>query len=182
MAKQINADEESLLKRNARHRLIGAVALTTFVVVTLPLIFDSQPPPTFNSDIELRIPGEPVAPPSNLVAEPTVPTPLAPTTLPANPLVAESKSEVVAAPAVPETPPVTPKEEVQKTVAKPSSPPVVEAKSKVEVDNSKVETDKPKADSKPKETVKPTAPAHTGFALQLGAYANPASAKIWKPS
>jgi DedD protein len=56
MAKQMTADEESILKRQARRRLIGAIALTTAVVVILPIVFDGEPPSTTMNDIELRIP------------------------------------------------------------------------------------------------------------------------------
>jgi len=54
MAKQLTDDEASL-KRKARRRLIGAVALTTAVVVLLPMLLDSEPRPV-GQDIELRIP------------------------------------------------------------------------------------------------------------------------------
>ncbi|MBI4937540.1 MAG: SPOR domain-containing protein [Nitrosomonadales bacterium] len=50
-------DEESNLKRQARRRLIGAVALTTAIVVLLPVVLDSEPKPA-GQDIELRIPGK----------------------------------------------------------------------------------------------------------------------------
>lgn len=50
-------DEESNLKRQARRRLIGAVALTTAIVVLLPVLLDSEPKPA-GQDIELRIPGK----------------------------------------------------------------------------------------------------------------------------
>ena len=55
MAKQIITDEESILKRQARRRLIGAIALTILVVVLLPMILDSEPP-TPKQDIDLQIP------------------------------------------------------------------------------------------------------------------------------
>jgi DedD protein len=55
MAKQINTDEESKLKRQARHRLIGAVALMLAIVVFLPMVFDSEPGVNVGN-IELRIP------------------------------------------------------------------------------------------------------------------------------
>lgn len=48
-------EEELNLKRKARRRLIGAVALTLAVVVILPMVLDSEPKPNGN-DIELRIP------------------------------------------------------------------------------------------------------------------------------
>jgi len=54
MAKQLT-DDELNLRRKARRRLIGAVALTLAVVVILPMVLDSEPKPT-GRDIELRIP------------------------------------------------------------------------------------------------------------------------------
>lgn len=54
MAKQLT-DDELNLRRKARRRLIGAVALTLAVVVILPMVLDSEPKPT-GQDIDLRIP------------------------------------------------------------------------------------------------------------------------------
>jgi len=54
MAKQLT-DDELNLRRKARRRLIGAVALTLAVVVILPMVLDSEPKST-GQDIELRIP------------------------------------------------------------------------------------------------------------------------------
>lgn len=187
MAKQNNSDEESLLKRNARHRLIGAVALATFVVVTLPLIFDSQPPPTFNSDIEIKVPGEAVVPPTNLIAEPTTNAPVSVDTTDAATSVAVKQPSAVADPAknvVTQQPSSTTKEESSKTTQKETSLAAPENKAKVDIEKSKAEADKnvadadkTKAENKAKEISKVVVPAHGAFALQLGAYANPASAK-----
>lgn len=54
MAKRLTDDEQNL-RRKARRRLIGAIALTLAVVVVLPMVLDSEPRPT-GRDIELRIP------------------------------------------------------------------------------------------------------------------------------
>jgi len=54
MAKQQTEDELNI-RRKARRRLIGAVALTLVVVVVLPMVLESEPKPT-GKDIELRIP------------------------------------------------------------------------------------------------------------------------------
>jgi DedD protein len=54
MAKQ-QTDDELNLRRKARRRLIGAIALTLAVVVILPMVLDSEPKPT-GKDIDLRIP------------------------------------------------------------------------------------------------------------------------------
>lgn len=54
MAKELT-DDELNLRRKARRRLIGAIALTLAVVVILPMVLESQPKPT-GQEIELRIP------------------------------------------------------------------------------------------------------------------------------
>ncbi len=54
MAKQITEDEQNL-RRKARRRLIGAIALTLAVVVILPMVLDSEPRLT-GQDVDLRIP------------------------------------------------------------------------------------------------------------------------------
>ena len=54
MAKQLT-DDELNIRRKARRRLIGAAALTLAVVVILPMVLDSEPKPS-GQDIELRIP------------------------------------------------------------------------------------------------------------------------------
>lgn len=54
MAKQQTEDELNL-RRKARRRLIGAIALTLAVVVILPMVLDSEPKSTGNN-IDLSIP------------------------------------------------------------------------------------------------------------------------------
>ncbi len=54
MAKKLMEDEDNL-KRRARRRLIGAVALATAIVVVLPMLLDSEPK-SVGRDIEIRIP------------------------------------------------------------------------------------------------------------------------------
>ncbi len=54
MAKQ-QTDDELNLRRKARRRLIGAIALTLAVVVILPMVLDREPGPV-GKDIDLSIP------------------------------------------------------------------------------------------------------------------------------
>ncbi len=54
MAKAIS-DEELQLKKRARRRLVGAIALVLLVVVFLPMFLDSEPKP-LNQDIAISIP------------------------------------------------------------------------------------------------------------------------------
>lgn len=49
------SEEEIRLRKRARRRLIGAIALTTLVVVALPMVLDNEPRPIGN-DIAVQIP------------------------------------------------------------------------------------------------------------------------------
>jgi DedD protein len=50
------ADDANLLKRRARRRLVGAIALVVLVVVVLPVILDQQPRPVPQA-LTVQIPG-----------------------------------------------------------------------------------------------------------------------------
>ena len=50
------ADDANLLKRRARRRLVGAIALVVLVVVVLPVILDQQPRPVPQT-LTVQIPG-----------------------------------------------------------------------------------------------------------------------------
>lgn len=157
MAKKISTEEESNLKRQARRRLIGAVALVLAIVVFLPMVFDDEPSPTTANDIELRIPNKDKVPP--LVAQP----------------VAAPVAAAVAVSAVSSAPVVEPIVAPDATSAVSAEPVVaaakVETKPKVEA-KPKVET-KPKVEAKP--AAKPT--PKTGWVVQVGAYSNADTAK-----
>lgn len=56
MAKTVS-DEEIQLRKRARRRLVGAIAMVIAAVVILPMVLDSQPEQG-NHDIDIRIPGE----------------------------------------------------------------------------------------------------------------------------
>jgi DedD protein len=97
MAKRQMEDEDGL-KRQARRRLIGAVALVTAVVVILPMVLDSQPRMS-GQTIDLRIPdpskvgafkSQIVLPAESAPAEASAPAA-------APPAVAESKPQPAAA-------------------------------------------------------------------------------------
>ncbi len=61
MAKAVS-DDELQLKKRARRRLIGAVAIATVVAVGLPMVLDSEPKPTAQ-DISIQIPSPDAADP-----------------------------------------------------------------------------------------------------------------------
>lgn len=85
MGKAIS-DEELQLKKRARRRLVGAIALVLLIVVFLPMVLDNEPRP-LNQDIVITIPPvpRPESPPS--VAAPVQSDPQG-GTAPASPAVA----------------------------------------------------------------------------------------------
>lgn len=157
MAKQQTTEEELDIRRKARRRLVGAIALTLAVVVILPMVLDSEPKPT-GQDINLSIPnpdkaGEfvPGVAASEVVEIPAqAVSPVEPASMPVAPL-------PVAVSAAP--------------VAAPVNAPVAASKPK-SVAPDKVQA----ATSKQHETK--TAASSEGFVAQIGAYANAKAAKI----
>lgn len=144
MAKQLMDDEISL-KRRARRRLIGAVALAIVIVVLLPMVLDSEPK-LVGQDIELRIPDK------DKVGEfmPKMGIPSAPVSVPVS--------------AVPSLPVVTNQ--------------VVAASQVIESKLAPV-----KSETKPVKDVhienRQLTP-HSGFVVQVGAFANADTAHQWQ--
>jgi DedD protein len=161
MAKATISDDELQLKKRARRRLVGAVALVLLIVVFLPMILDSEPKP-LNQDIAITIPPipKPESTPQNPTPAPAVPgAPAAPrvTGLP------EGNAAVQPEPA----PSVEAKPELPK-----SEPPRPEANTDA----------RPVPKSVPKHEVKPAPPGHAAagdesFVVQLGAFSNAANAR-----
>ena len=78
MARSIS-DEELQLKKRARRRLVGAIALVTLVVIFLPMVLESEPKPV-GQDIAIRIPSQEsddfAAKHAPAVVKPAVPEPV----------------------------------------------------------------------------------------------------------
>jgi len=155
MAKQTTADEESILKRQARRRLIGAIALTTAVVIILPIVFDGEPPATKAGDIELRIPDKDKAIDTPLRASP--------------PNVSAASSVVVATSAVAVAPVIAESAVVPVPVAKAVAP--------QNFQEGKIEHPKQENEAKSKPAVSHNVIPHTGFAVQVGAFSNAETAR-----
>ncbi|BBI99156.1 hypothetical protein FGKAn22_08490 [Ferrigenium kumadai] len=165
MAKELTDDEQNL-RRKARRRLIGASALTLAVVVILPMVLDSEPKPN-TQDIDLRIPnpdkvGEFV--PGVAVSEVAEALPLAGSAVAPASAVA-TVSAPAAIPAVAASPvaaveivkPVV--NEIKGNVSNQATQPVA-----------KVAEPKAEAKSEGKQ-------GSAGYAAQVGAYSNAATAK-----
>jgi len=71
------ADDANLLKRRARRRLVGAIALVVLVVVVLPVILDQQPRPVPQT-LTVQIPGQDGGPFKSRVLPPLQSPPVTP--------------------------------------------------------------------------------------------------------
>lgn len=162
MAKQ-TTEEELNLRRQARRRLIGAVALVLLAVFLLPVVFDSEPTSSTGNDIELRIPSKEGAgefqPKINL------------------PELDKMAAEAAAASEAAETKPADTKPVPANTVAAPVETPAKPAPETVPQPEIKPvpAATKPKPETKP--AVKEPALPKTGWVVQVGAFANADTAK-----
>lgn len=95
------SQDASLLKRRARRRLIGALALVVFIVVILPLVLDREPRPV-TQNLTVQIPSQEAGRFNTRVLPPLAPPPAA-STAPAAPAkaAAEAKSETAKPEAAP---------------------------------------------------------------------------------
>ena len=161
MAKELTEDELNL-RRKARRRLVGAVALTLAVVVILPMVLDREPKPA-GQDIDLRIPDPDKA--GEFV--PNVAIPEESVVSPSSVSAVEAGTAMAGAPAVAVTevakPPVASvKEPVAKNISKKEAPGKTPAASKT---------------LKPKIADKPASATAEGYVAQVGAYSNTDTAK-----
>jgi DedD protein len=156
MTKQVSTDEESNLIRKARRRLIGAVALTTSLVVILPMIFDREPLPGVANEIELQIPDQ------NKIADlPAASAVMSNSSVGLNETVSRvQNSETI-------------------TVAASATASAVPAQTNNSLPNTDVTapTETPSTPHHAVENTQPPAPKLSPYALQVGAYATQEKAK-----
>jgi DedD protein len=153
-----NAPTESVevLRRRARHRLIGASVLVVLGVVGFPLVFDTQPRPV-SVDIAVDIPDRANSKPLVLAASSTKPLPTGAALDPKEEVVAPAKS----------APKPEPKVEAK---LEPKAEPKADIKPKADA----VKADAKPADDKPAASDnKDTAPR---FIVQVGAFSEDAKA------
>jgi DedD protein len=167
------------LKKRARRRLVGSVALALTAAIVLPMVMDHEPKP-LTQDIQIRIPSQ----------EPTtVSRPAA--SRPATPNAEVSKPVGISAPdpvPTPEPPKASPKP-IESDVAKPEAPPstktevkpapIPEPKSDIKVEPKADAKESAKAERESKVAAVPPAndaPAPAGqFIVQLGAFSDSAN-------
>lgn len=173
MAKMDGEDE---LKRQMRRRLVGAVALVTAMVVILPMLFESSPKPN-DRGIEVRIPDKDTAGAFNSQMVLPESAPEVASAPEATPEPAPSASAAVAAPPLAAAPVAG----APASVVPPAKPAPVHKPAAA-----KPEPAHKPAAAKPEPAHKPapahaehgkSAPAKAGFAVQVGAFGNAATAR-----
>ena len=154
------AESVEVIRKRARHRLMGSVVLVLGAVVGLPLLFDSQPRPVA-IDTPIVIPDRNQVAPLTAAVTPKTSTVKEPTPVQADPVPPETA--VVAKSAVANSAGLDPNEEVVTKTSKPE--PKVEAKPEVKTDAKPDGKDASKSEQSVRSVV------------QVGAYAELAKAR-----
>jgi len=152
---------ENDLKRLARRRLIGAVALTLLAVILLPLLLENEPPPTSSLSVHMAAAPAPVSVQAARPERTGVPGAVAAPTSPAPPVPASAE------------PPPEPPPEPAKPPAKPKPVPAREAAKPSPVEPFKIEPAKPARRTGPEA-------AGEAFVVQLAALSDGAKARELK--
>jgi DedD protein len=178
MAELVVTQDELALRRRARRRLVGAVAIALTVVVVLPMLFDSEPKP-LGPEVDIRIPAQDT--PFETAPAVTPPEAPAPEQKPAEPR-QPKVPETAAIPAIPATAPAETAAPPTRDKAK-SAPEAVKAAAVAATSKEKSDSldKKPPAITTPpaeKPNLKPDSTFATqGYFLQLGAFASESNAR-----
>ncbi|OHC62171.1 MAG: hypothetical protein A2045_14905 [Rhodocyclales bacterium GWA2_65_20] len=158
MAEQdTSLDADLQLKKRARRRLVGAVALALFAVIVLPMVMDREPRP-LSQDIQVRIPSQD----STGLAAKVLPGKPEATPMPAPEPVAELKAD--------------PKAKREPVAALPSAAPAVAKSAGPAVAKP---AEKPAKPEKKNETAEQLATDASGqWVVQLGAYKEAGNIKL----
>jgi DedD protein len=188
MAELVVTQDELALRRRARRRLVGAVAIALTAIVALPMLFDSEPKP-LGPEVDIRIPAQDApfepAPAVKPAAAPVASA--APAQVEVKPAEPTQKLAPVMAPAKVGTAPLNDKAKVIESTAKTEAKPEPVVSSEPEKDKTKPDqkpstvkpvAEKPKVQPEPKTPLKPDSPfAAQGYFLQLGAFASESNAR-----
>ena len=174
------AESVEVIRKRARHRLMGSVVLVLGAVVGLPLLFDSQPRPVA-IDTPIVIPDRNQVAPLTAAVAPQTGTVKEPTPVQADP--APPETAAVAKSAVTNSAGLDPNEEVVSKTSKPE--PKIDAKPEAKAD-AKLDV-KPEVKAETKEAAKakalldgkdaPKSEQSVRSVVQVGAYAELAKAR-----
>jgi DedD protein len=162
------AESVEVIRKRARHRLMGSLVLVLGAVVGLPLLFDSQPRPVA-IDTPIVIPDRNQVAPLTAAVAPKTGTVKEPTPVQTEPALPETAT--VAKSAVANPAGLDPNEEVVSKTNKPEPKPELKPEPKVEA---KPEV---KTDAKPDGKEAPKSEQPVRSVVQVGAYAELAKAR-----
>lgn len=148
------SDEALQLKRRARRRLVGAIALVTFVVIILPLILDKEPGPA-GPPLNVQIPSQDSGSFNTRV-------------VPSGPSPAEKKAEISAAKA--EAP-------AAKTETAPSKVEVPQAKAEASTAKAEGPTARAETKAETKAALASALPADKAWSVSLDAFSSEKNVK-----
>lgn len=167
------SDSDLQLKKRARRRLVGAVALALLAAIVLPMVMDHEPRPS-QQDIQVRIPSQDAGSFTSRVlpGAPTA-TPLPPVAEARRPEAApELRPELLPEPSVEPRPDVKP--EPKSEAAKPEAKPDTKSAEALRAEKILAGGDAPRT-----EITKPESKSDSGqWILQLGAYAEQGNVKV----
>lgn len=166
--KDTSPDADLQLKKRARRRLVGAVALALLAVIVLPMVMDREPRPA-SQDIQVRIPSQD----ATALASKVLPGKPAATPMPA------PEPRPAAEPA-PKAEAASPAPVVAAAGAKSSTPPAsTPAKtSEAPQPSAKVSEPTPKPTPRPAADAKPATDSSGQWVVQLGAYKEAGNVKL----
>jgi DedD protein len=167
-APSVAPESHDVLRKRARHRLIGTATLVLVGVIGFPLLFDTQPRP-IAVDIPIEIPDKAKVEPLAPVAPPVPAASEAPLAKPA----IEEQAPAAAAVVPPVVPPVQPVAR-ETPLASSSAKPAEKAPVKVEVKPDAKTNDAARAQSllEGKAAETPAADSATRYTVQIGAFAD----------
>lgn len=181
-------DEPLNLKKRARRRLVGAIALALLAVIVLPMVMDQEPKP-LTQDIQIRIPSQETGAASQLsrlVPGKPLPTPLpaeikpvAPTPAPAPPVAAVTPTPAAPADKKAAAQP-EPRAEPPRAVAPATPSPAAENIAEIKAAEKSVDKPAAKSPPTPQKSESTRAAAHLNgeqWVIQLGAYKDQANVK-----
>ncbi len=171
MAEIVVTQDELALRRRARRRLVGAVAIALTCVVVLPMLFDGEPKP-LGPEVDIRIPEQDS--PFDSAPAPSVPVESATVSPKALPEERPAEATQPASPMVDQ-----PSEKSAGKNSKPDDKPTV-------ADTPVSDKAKPRPEPKPKSEAKPAPKpplkpdptfSSQGYFLQLGAFTSEGNAR-----
>ncbi len=178
MAEQdTSADADLQLKKRARRRLVGAIALALLAVIVLPMVMDREPRPV-GPDIQIRIPSQD----AGSLAAKVMPGKSSPLPAPEPKAVAEPvpeskpdpRPEPKAAESIAAASAVAAAKPVEKVLAKTADKPASAPKPAGKAPPAAKPADKPAE----KAAAMPAADANGQWVVQLGAYKEAANVKL----